>query len=192
MSRKFCLSVALFSFTIVGMQGAVAQDSVTTTTRKTVIESHTKPGSASSVTTVEQSGVMGFKSSNKVNYKYKERLKTYAEQIDMGQTKGWLTAEEVSQFKTELARLNALEAEVSGKGYQKAQVDDLEKQVTKFNMDLTAAANKKPATASGTRPLVTTTAAPAAKKATSAAGDKKTAKSAPAKTVTTTAKTTKR
>lgn len=158
MTSRFYLSLVL-PVAILSTAHASAQTS-TTTTRRTVIESHTTTGKPSSTTTtVEQSGVMGVKSANKVNYKYKERLKNYVEQVDMGLTRGWLTADDGAKFKKELERLNALEATVSKNGYVKAEVDNLEKQVTKFNMDLTAAANKKPGTASaGTKPATAATA----------------------------------
>lgn len=93
-------------------------------------------------TVIEQSGVMGVKSANVYAPKYKQRIKTYTEQIEMGAAKGWLTAEEVERFKKGLGELTTLEAGVEAKGYQKSDVDDLDKQFTKFNMEFTAAANK--------------------------------------------------
>jgi hypothetical protein len=85
---------------------------------------------------------VGVKGANVFNPKYKERLATYAEQVDMGLAKGWLTAAEGVQFKSQLERLNQLEETVRAAGYPKDQLDNLEKEVTRFNMDLTTAANK--------------------------------------------------
>lgn len=116
-----------------------------------------------STTVIEQRGVMGVKSANVFAPKYKQRIKTYTEQIEMGATKGWLTAPEVEQFKKQLADLTTLEAAAEAKGYQKADVDDLDKQFTRFNMDFTAASNKP-------KPAETTSTAPATKTETSASG----------------------
>lgn len=99
--------------------------------------------------TIEQSGVMGVRSANVFRPKYRERLKTYSEQIEMGVAKGWLTSEEGQHFKKEHARLDALEAEVSSHGFPKAELDNLERQFTQFNIDLHKASNK-PASAAAT------------------------------------------
>lgn len=98
--------------------------------------------SSSSSQTVETKGVMGIKNANKFAFKYKERLATYAEQIEMGLNKGWLTAEEVQAFKSELARLVELEKTARQKEFPQDLLNDLERQVSKFNIDLTKAANK--------------------------------------------------
>ncbi len=98
-------------------------------------------GTTSTTTTVETRGV-GFKGANVFNPKYKERIATYKEQIQMGSTKGWLTAADVETFTKRLNELTELEAAVAAKGWQKADVDDIDKQFTKFNMDFSNAGNK--------------------------------------------------
>jgi len=73
------------------------------------------------------------------SFKYSERLKNWAEQIDMGTTKGWLSADDATKFKARLEDLRKLNDSVSSKGYQKADLDDMEKQFTQFNIDLSHA-----------------------------------------------------
>lgn len=106
-----------------------------------------KSTSGSSSEVVEQSGVMGFRHANKFVPKYKERISTYHHQMELGLSKGWLSRQDAEHFGKELERLTALEATVSGAGWQKQDVDDLDKQFTKFNKDFTDAAQKKPVTA---------------------------------------------
>jgi hypothetical protein len=109
-------------------------------------------------------GYGGVRGSNVFNPKFQERLKTYAEQVDMGLSRGWLTAEEGTQFKVQLDRLNKLEETVRTAGYPKDQLDNLEKEITRFNMDLTSAANK-PAKAATPPPAEPAVKAEPAKKA---------------------------
>ncbi|MDR3615945.1 MAG: hypothetical protein P4L53_20475 [Candidatus Obscuribacterales bacterium] len=76
-------------------------------------------------------------------FKYKERFRNYAGQIDNAQTKGWLNAEKASQYKDRLEQLKAQEASAGKKGYPKSDVDALDQAVTKFNMDLTNSEQKQ-------------------------------------------------
>lgn len=119
---------------------------------ETLIERHTviqhsasspavAPGST--VVVEGQSGVLGFRTANKFAPHFKDRLNTYAEQMEMARTKGWLNAAQLSTFQSELDRLNALEASVAAKGFVKPDVDDLDKQITKFNADFTTASGKQ-------------------------------------------------
>jgi hypothetical protein len=137
---------------------------------------------AQSSSTEYYSRGIGVKGANVFNPKYKERLATYAEQVDMGLAKGWLTAAEGVQFKNQLERLNQLEETVRAAGYPKDQLDNLEKEVTRFNMDLTTAANKpapKAVVAPTPAPVPAVVPAPAAVPKTPT-----TAKKAPAKKAT--------
>jgi hypothetical protein len=96
-----------------------------------VTESHSS--SSSSVGITEKKGFA---------FKYSERLKNWSEQVDMGISKGWLTADDAQKFKTRLADLKTLNDSVSGKGYPKADLDAMEKQFTQFNIDLSNTASK--------------------------------------------------
>lgn len=128
--------------------GAMAQDDDSITQSRTVIESTTQvpdgEGSSSSSTTVETRGV-GFKGANVYNPKYKERIGTYGEQIEMGLNKGWLTAAEGSEFKRRLEEMKTMEAAGAANGWPKDDVDKVEKVFTTFNIDLSNASNKKSA-----------------------------------------------
>ncbi len=97
--------------------------------------------------------------------KFKERLSNLRQQTDTALSKGWITADEKASFTAETDRLTTLEAKVEAAGFPKADLDDLEKQVTKLNADLSTASNKQPKT---TAKATTTTTA---KK--TAAGDTK-------------------
>jgi hypothetical protein len=149
--------------------------------RKTVVESsNTTPGTKSSTSeTIEQRGVMGIKQSNAFAPKYKERLNTYVEQIQMGTSKGWLTQEQASHFSSEVERLRKVEETAAAQNYPKPLVDDIDKQLTQLNIDFTKATNT-PA-----KPAVTTTPAAASPAATSAGTTSNTTAKAAAKVTAT-------
>lgn len=96
----------------------------------------------SSEETTVTTGV-GVRGANKFNFKYQERLKTYEHQIKLGLEKGWLSKEDAATFSTRLEALKIVEEEARKKGYQRADVDALELQVTAFNKDFTDAGQKK-------------------------------------------------
>lgn len=140
----------------------------------------------SSETTIETRGV-GFKGANVFNPKYKERIGTYAEQIEMGQNKGWLTPAEVTEFKTRLEAMKQQEAAAAAKGWVKTDIDAIDKVFTQYNIDLTKAANK-PAAAG--RPIAQATETTESTEATEKTDD--TAAGGTTKTEKTTKKTTKK
>lgn len=76
---------------------------------------------------------------------YKKRLETWTEQIAIGQRNGWLNPEQVKTFTDEHARLTALEAAVSARGYLKEELDAMEKEFTAYNGLLTRTMSTKPA-----------------------------------------------
>jgi hypothetical protein len=79
-------------------------------------------------------------------FKYKQRLKNWHEQIDTGVSKGWLSADKAQEMRNRLAQLTTLEASVRSKGYPKPDLDDMEKQFNQFNIDLSHASETKAAT----------------------------------------------
>lgn len=139
-----CALTLSFSF---GIAPARAEDDAVTvrrviTTSQTKVEKtpETKSGSdtgsgssssSSSATTVTRG--VGFKNANKVEFKYKERIKNFEEQLVMGKKKGWLTNQEILEFRERLNVLIDLEKTVSGKGYPKAELDKMEKMFTLYN-----------------------------------------------------------
>ncbi len=142
-------------------------------------------GTTSTTTTVETRGV-GFKGANVFNPKYKERIATYKEQIQMGANKGWLTPADVETFTKRLNELTELEAAVAAKGWQKADVDDIDKQFTKFNMDFSNAGNKSTPPPAASTAVDSEDSPPAAKPAgtVSDGSTKSTAKTTTKKTIT--------
>ncbi len=145
--------------------------------------------SSSSETTVETRGV-GFKGANVFNPKYKERIGTYQEQLQMGLTKGWLTQAEVDAFQTRLDGMKKQEADYAAKGWVKADVDVIDKVFTQFNMDLHKASNKPAGGAAKTTAKPVDTVAGGDSKTTSKKTTISKSKTPVKKTTTTTAKTT--
>lgn len=96
--------------------------------------------SSSSSSTTTEATVKGYA------FKYKQRFDTYSEQIEMGVTKGWLTAAQAETFKTRLAELRSVESAAGHAGYPDADIAKLDKLTTKFNEDLSSASSKPPAT----------------------------------------------
>ncbi len=122
-----------------------------------------------SETTVETRAFGGVKEANVFAPKYKERIQTYSEQIEMGSTKGWLTPAEVDQFSKRLDEMRKMESDAASKGWTRADIDAVEKVFQKFNIDLTAAANKAPAESETTTPAAKPPVSSASEKATSTA-----------------------
>lgn len=98
--------------------------------------------SSSSSSTTTEATIKGYA------FKYKQRFDTYSEQIEMGVTKGWLTAAQAETFKTRLAELRSVESAASHSGYPDADIAKLDKLTTKFNEDLSSASSKPAATTS--------------------------------------------
>lgn len=116
--------------------------------------------SSSSEETQVTRGV-GFRQTNKFEFKYKERIKTYEDQIQMGLKRGWLSTQDAETFSLRLSKLKEMEASVSANGYPKAELDTLEQEITKFNKEFSDAGQKtKPATAPQAAPQVAPTASP--------------------------------
>jgi hypothetical protein len=112
--------------------------------------------SSSSSTTTEET-IKGYA------FKYKQRFDNYAEQIDMGVSKGWLTAAEANGFKTRLAELRSVEATANKAGYPADQIANLDKLTTKFNEDLSSSSQKTAATSGGASEETTKTEVSGAK-----------------------------
>jgi hypothetical protein len=124
-TAQLLLAVSLFSYPFF---------SVSSFAQGGVVQEH-----SSSSSTVNMGEVKGFA------FKYKERFRNYSEQITTGETKGWLTAAKATEFRTKLQDLKVQEAAAGKNGYPKADIDALDKVVTKFNQDLSDAEQTKPA-----------------------------------------------
>lgn len=92
---------------------------------------------------MQQRGVTGVGSFSFAVFapRYKERLNAYTEQIKMGLANGWLTQPQADDFSIEIERLRQLNADVATQNYAQPGLDNLEQQVTQFNIDLTNATN---------------------------------------------------
>ncbi len=101
----------------------------------TVIQTSTrKPGSSSSESVEVKKGV---------KFKFRERLHNLHEKIDTAVAKGWITAAQASSFGAEADRLVTATSNAEAAGWPKAQVDTLEKSVTKLNASLATASTTK-------------------------------------------------
>ena len=76
---------------------------------------------------------VSFRNANKVEFKYKERIKNFKEQLKMGIEKNWLTSQEAQEFKEKIDVLEKMEKKVSDKKYPKEEVDHMEKMFTLYN-----------------------------------------------------------
>lgn len=87
--------------------------------------------------------------------RFAQRIKFIGEQIELGQSKGWLTADQVSKFKEDYNRINSAEQSWQGQGCPEAGREPLEKDVTAVHHYLHEAINAT---------YARTSAEPAAKK----------------------------
>lgn len=99
--------------------------------------------SSSSSSTTTEATIKGYA------FKYKQRFDNYAEQINMGVTKGWLTAAQADTFRARLSELRTVEAAAGQAGYPDAEIAKLDKMTTKFNEDLSSSSQKVSATTGG-------------------------------------------
>lgn len=114
----------------------------------------TGPSSSTSSTSSSSSSEYfrgyGVKDANVFAAKYKERLKNWREQIELGLSRGFLQPADADKYKAWLDQLTAQDAEFSAKGYPKPETDDMEQKFNAFNVDFTNAMQPKPAPASTT------------------------------------------
>ncbi|CAN5186444.1 hypothetical protein BH11CYA1_BH11CYA1_33980 [soil metagenome] len=89
-----------------------------------------------------------------VKFKFRERLHDLHVQIDTALSKGWINASQASGFKSEADALVRKTSSTEAAGWPEADVDSLEKAVTKLNAALstasTSSGSKSTATASST------------------------------------------
>lgn len=64
------------------------------------------------------------------------RLANMMDQINLGESRGWLTSSEASALKSEHASYVADEAAAGADGYSRAEIDDLERKLTAFNITI--------------------------------------------------------
>ncbi len=105
-------------------------------------------GSSSSSESSSYQRGFGSTQANVFAPKYKERLKSWSEQITMGKERGWLTVDEIERFTADHGRLAEVLASLESQNYPKAETDAMEQRFNAFNVLLTQAMSKPvPATA---------------------------------------------
>lgn len=100
--------------------------------------------SSSSSSSSEYFRGYGGKGANVFAAKYKERLRNWREQLELGLSRGFLQASDADKYKAWLDQLTAQDADLSAKGYPKAETDDMEQKFNAFNVDFTNAMQPKP------------------------------------------------
>lgn len=116
--------------------------------------------STSSESSYYRRGV-GFQGANVFAPKYKQRLKNWREQIELGAQKGFLKPADIERFNNVLARLTQLDADLAAKNYPKEETDSMEQDFNAFNVDLTQAMQPAPQpVAQPTMPISTAATAP--------------------------------
>lgn len=92
--------------------------------------------------------------------RFSDRIRHIQEQIDMGQSKGWLTAEQFAKFKAEYDKEAAMEQDWQSKGCPDSGIEPLEKEVTATHHFLHAAiarGSEKDLTPAASAPATTKT-----------------------------------
>jgi hypothetical protein len=92
---------------------------------------------------------------------YKQRLSDYAEQLQLGISRGWLNNDQAAHFSSELERLRQLEVSCASQQYARSCVDELDRQFTQFNIQFSNALQQvvPPAKTSGATGTGATTSA---------------------------------
>jgi hypothetical protein len=102
-------------------------------------------GTSSSESTYYRKGY-GFKDSNRFDPKYKERIKNWREQMELGLQRGFLKPADADRFRPALEHLTSLEADLAGKNYPKPDTDAMEQEFNAFNVQFTQAMTATTAT----------------------------------------------
>jgi len=74
-----------------------------------------------------------------VQFKFRERINDLQSKINTAVDKGWMTSSQASVFRAEADRLMVSTNNAESLGWPKADVDVLEKNVTKLNADVATA-----------------------------------------------------
>jgi hypothetical protein len=112
--------------------------------------------SSSSSSSSEYFRGYGVKGANVFAAKYKERLRNWREQIELGLSRGFLQPSDAEKYKAWLDQLTAQDTELSAKGYPKAETDDMEQKFNAFNVDFTNAMQPKATPAAKPTPAAVT------------------------------------
>ena len=91
-----CRKLLTGSFALLLSAYALGQGQIQAVAQTTVVS---ESSSSSSTSTSGDEVIKGYA------FKYKERFRNYAEQIDNGQAKGWLSAQKAGEFKDRLEQL---------------------------------------------------------------------------------------
>lgn len=69
---------------------------------------------------------------------FMKRLSNMAEQINLAESRGWLTSDELSSLRSEQSRLSSLLDSSNVGGLTKTEIDELERNWTSFNQQIQA------------------------------------------------------
>lgn len=113
-----------------------------TVTRSVVVAPVKSPEVVTTTTITEQL----IKSPN-----FDRRLSNMKDQINLGASRGWLTSGELAHLNSEHDRLASLLRSYQAGGLTNTEIDDLEKQFTRFNQLIAADLNNSETSVAGTQ-----------------------------------------
>ncbi|MFN8658212.1 MAG: hypothetical protein U0105_17895 [Candidatus Obscuribacterales bacterium] len=67
---------------------------------------------------------------------FAQRLANMLDQINLGESRGWLTSDETSMLKSKQASLASEEVAARTDGYSRTEIDNLERELTAFNIEI--------------------------------------------------------
>lgn len=145
-----CLGIAgaMAEDTVIIQQSPSVSPEVTTITKRTVvtpvveevIQTESIPVVAPPITTIRRS----VQSSSSVVQSnplpdYERRLTLMKEQLDLGLTKGWLSAAQADSFKSRLVDLTGMKDRLKSQSFDSVLSDSIEKQLTALNIEISDA-----------------------------------------------------
>lgn len=129
--------------TVIMKQSPSIVPEVTTITKKTVvapsiIQTDVTPALTPSVTVRRTESSSSVVQSNPLP-EYERRLTLMKEQIDLGLSKGWLSAAQADGFKTRLVDLTGMKDNLKSQAFDSILSDSIEKQLTALNIEISDA-----------------------------------------------------
>ncbi len=103
------------------------------------VRSSTLPTTLPTTISTSSSSVEVIDAKKGVQFKFKERIADLQSKINTAVDKGWMTSAQASDFRAEGDRLMTAANSAESLGWPKADVDVLEKNVTKLNADVASA-----------------------------------------------------
>jgi hypothetical protein len=137
MNYSKSLSILTLALTL-GSFGSMGSNAAEVLQRREVTQSVVQDGTA---------GAPKVSAIKIINLKFKGRLLGIDDRISFGLSHSYLTSSQASSFKQEQQRLMDLTAQAQLAGFPRHMIDDLEKQVTALNANVSSAMSNAPVAA---------------------------------------------